>query len=124
MVAPCPSAIYAGRFWFSEPSAYATHDPIDGNPVKPRPVTNVNCAVEWSMRSVVIDRTNVVLSTTFWKYGSRSETCRPLDPHCLNFHGLAMICCDPFSARPLISNGAGFPSYFISAGFGSNISIV
>ena len=49
--------------------------------MKPRPVTNVNCAVEWSMRSVVIERTNVTLSTTFWKYGSRSETWRPLSPH-------------------------------------------
>ena len=92
--------------------------------MKPRPVTKVNCAVEWSMRSVVIDRTNVTLSTTFWKYGSSSETWRPLSPQSLNFHGLAMICCEPFSARPLISNGAGLPSYFISAGLGSNMSMV
>ena len=32
------------------------------------------------MRSVVMDRTKVTLSTTFWKYGSSSETCRPLWP--------------------------------------------
>ena len=76
------------------------------------------------MRSVVIDRTNVTLSTTFWKYGSRSETWRPLWPQLANFQGLAMICCEPLSARPLISNGAGLPSYFISAGLGSNMSMV
>ena len=40
---------------------------MDGNPVKPLPVTNVNCAVEWSIRSVVMLLTNVTLSTTFWK---------------------------------------------------------
>ena len=76
------------------------------------------------MRSVVMDLTNVTLSTTFWKYGSNSETSRPLSPHSANFHGLAMICWEPFSARPLISNGAGFPSYLISAGLGSNMSMV
>src|SRR5437899_2259645 len=30
---------------------------MDGKPVNPRPVTKVNCAVEWSIRSVCIDRT-------------------------------------------------------------------
>ena len=84
--------------------------------MKPRPVTNVNCAVEWSMRSVVIERTKVTLSTTCWKCGSRSETCRPLWPQSLNFQGLAMICWEPLSARPLISKGAGFPSYFHQRG--------
>ena len=97
---------------------------MDGKPVKPRPVTKVNCAVEWSMRSVVMERTNVTLSTTFWKYGSRSETGRPLWPYCWNFQGLAMICWEPFRARPLISNGAGLPSYLSKAGLGSNMSMV
>ena len=49
---------------------------------------------------------------------------RPLSPQSANFQGLAMICCEPLSARPLISNGAGLPSYFISAGLGSNMSMV
>src|SRR6266436_1890966 len=35
------------------------------------------------MRSVHMERTKVVLSTTFWKCGSRLDTGRPLCPHVL-----------------------------------------
>src|ERR1700675_4086586 len=97
---------------------------MEGNPVNPRPVTKVNCAVEWSIRSVCMDLTKVTLSTTFWKCGRRFEISRPLWPHLVKGHGLAMICCEPFKARPLISKGAGLPSYFVKIGLGSNMSIV
>ena len=77
------------------------------------------------MRSVVIERTNVTLSTTFWRIGQQlGNLPAALAALLENFHGLAMICCEPFNARPLISNGAGLPSYFSSAGFGSNMSMV
>src|SRR5689334_3636125 len=75
------------------------------------------------MRSVVIERTNATSSTTLVKCGSSSDTALPVCPYFLNDHGLAMICCEPFNARPLISNGAGLPSYFTSVGFGSHISM-
>ena len=36
-----------GRFWFSVPIPYVTHDPTQGNPIRAIPVFIWNCAGEW-----------------------------------------------------------------------------
>ena len=53
---PRPSVSYiatnAGRFWFSVPSPYVTHDPTHGKPIRLIPVLISKSAGEWLFVSV------------------------------------------------------------------------
>ena len=40
--APAARTMNPGRFWFSVPSPYTTHDPIEGRPARTLPVFIIN----------------------------------------------------------------------------------
>ena len=80
----------------------------------------------WLNCVVRIDRTMVMSSTTFDRYGNNSEISAPDRPYLANWNGDASSFGVPLmkaKRSPLISSsGISCPSCFVSAGFGSNRS--
>src|SRR5687767_9590499 len=84
------STTYPGRFSFSLPSPYTSHDPSDGRIGCKFPVCIWISAGSWFGTSVFIDRITQQSSITRARCGSVSLTSIPLCPHLLNFSGDGM----------------------------------
>ena len=68
------------------------------------------------------ERTPRKSETSRWNAG-KDLSFVPLRPERVNSQGLAMTSCEPLRARPLISNGAGWPLNLRRSGLGSNMSM-
>src|SRR6476469_9427056 len=79
-----PSTTNSGKFWFSVPSPYVTHDPSVGNPPPSRgwrPFWNVSCA-PWSLCTVQSDRTTAMSSAQCCPmFLNQSPTTSPHSPY-------------------------------------------
>src|SRR5882724_11504104 len=81
------STTYAGRFLFSVPSPYVSHDPMDGRPTWLCPVFIINMDGSWFGISVYTDRMKQMSSTHSPTCGNSSLTSMPLFPYFLNWNG-------------------------------------
>ena len=103
-----------GRFWFSVPSPYTTHDPMLGFVIRSDPVFMNTVATSWAGMSVYIERTTAMSSTCWPIPGKSSLTSVPDRPMGVNLNGEPMA--TPLS--PIV-----LPSIFTSSGFGSQVSM-
>src|SRR4051794_23473809 len=104
-----------GRFWFSLPSPYVTHDPTLGRVKRIEPVFIMRVAAAWSGMSVYIERIVAISSTCWLSVGNISLVSIPLLPVLENVKGDA-------NDVPLLSPGMVLSSYLSNAGFGSHVS--
>src|SRR5262249_29437075 len=109
-----------GRFSFSEPRPYVTHDPIDGRPARGEPVNSSSSAGAWLNWSVYIDLITQMSSATSCSRGTASDIQMPPWPCCANVRGVPSRLGVPdvkANRLPLMnSSGAGFPVCFTSSG--------
>src|SRR5215813_11162331 len=73
-----------GRFLFSTPSPYVSHEPSDGRPAWLKPVFIISIDGSWFGISVFIDRIQQMLSAHSPRLGNRSLTSIPHWPYFLN----------------------------------------
>ena len=108
----------AGRFSFSVPSPYATHDPALGRTSRPEPVKIMFLAVKWSSLSWCSDLMKHRSSISLLVSGNRSDAHAPLRPYCLKLNGERRIW--PVGAKEnfglTILAGNGLPSSRWSSG--------
>src|SRR5579862_9196115 len=110
-----------GRFWFSEPSPYVTHDPMLGRICRASPQFISISDGSWFGTSAIIERTTQMSSMLSATCGNNSLTSMPLRPYFLNLKGEG-------NAAPVLrsvgrfSIGSNLPAYLSSDGLGSNVS--
>src|SRR6185503_7745914 len=110
-----------GKFWFSEPSPYVTHEPRLGRINRASPQFMSNNDGSWLGTSACIERITAMSSMFSATCGKSSLTSMPLWPYFLNLNGDA-------NAAPVLRSVRGFsigsnlPAYFWSEGFGSKVS--
>src|SRR5688572_11425637 len=109
-----------GRFWFSDPSPYVTHEPRLGRGSRASPQFMSMSDGSWLGTSAYIDRITAISSIDSATCGKSSLTSIPLWPYFLNANG-------DLNAAPVFrsvfrSIGNGLPCHFVSSGFGSNVS--
>src|SRR5919112_1321092 len=111
-----------GKFWFSLPMPYVSHDPRLGRLNTCSPVFICKHAPLWLMLSTTIERTTHRSSTQLAMFGSSSETSVPHSPCLANFHGDASRLPVLVRSSLGIGNGSGLPLFAVSIGLGSNVS--
>src|SRR5215467_3680116 len=110
-----------GRFLFSVPSPYVSHDPRDGLPAWLNPVFIISIDGSWFGMSVYIDRIQQMSSAIWPTLGNSSLTSMPHCPYFLNWNGER-------SREPVLRSvrmaplGRGWPWYLSSIGLGSKLS--
>jgi hypothetical protein len=77
----------AGRFWFSVPRPYTTHEPMLGLTIRSEPVFMNTVATSWAGMSVYIERTTAMSSTCWPIPGKSSLTSVPDLPIGVNLNG-------------------------------------
>src|SRR6266851_10249401 len=76
-----------GRFLFSVPSPYVSHEPSDGRPTWLCPVFIISMEGSWFGMSVYIERMKQISSAHSPTCGNNSLTSMPHCPYCLNWKG-------------------------------------
>ena len=109
-----------GRFWFSEPSPYVTHDPKLGRTCRTSPQFIIISDGSWFGISVCIERTMQRSSTQPPTFEKISLTSVPLWPNVWNSNGEGKAA--PVRRSVLSVIGIGFPANFASDGLGSKVS--
>src|SRR5918911_5388222 len=110
-----------GRFWFSLPRPYVTHDPKLGRTSRASPqFISINDG-SWLGTSAYIERITQVSSIHSPTLAKISLTSMPLAPHFLNLNGEGKAAPVRRSVRRL-GPGRGLPAYFASRGLGSKVS--
>ena len=66
-----------GRFSFTLPRPYVTHDPMHGLPLSRRPLFIISIADPWIGLSAYMLWMNAMSSTQFPTFGNRSDTILP-----------------------------------------------
>src|SRR5437867_2907231 len=114
-------AMKPGRFRFSVPSPYVTHDPTLGRLIWASPqFISINDG-SWFGSSACIERITQMSSMLSATRGNNSLTSRPLWPYFLNLNGEG-------NAAPVLRSvgrlpvGSGLLAYLSSAGLGSKVS--
>src|SRR5437764_7389410 len=79
----------AGRFWFSVPRPYVTHEPRHGRPARIEQVFIRAMPAEWLIPSPQQDRRIARSSAHAPMCGNQSDTGNPLCPYCVHFRGEA-----------------------------------
>src|ERR1035438_4204762 len=79
-----------GRFWFSVPSPYTTHEPMLGFAIRSEPVFMNTVATSWAGMSVYMERTTAMSSTCWPIPGKSSLTSIPDRPMGVNLNGEPM----------------------------------
>src|SRR5947209_6832488 len=105
-----------GRFWFSDPSPYTTHDPRLGRISRASPQFISISDGSWFGTSAYIDRITAISSMQEPTWGKISLTSIPLSPYFWNLYGDGNAA-PVFRSVRRFSAGSGFPAYFASAGF-------
>src|SRR6185436_6031181 len=111
-----------GRFWFSVPRPYVSHEPMLGRDGRGSPQFISSSDGSWLGSSACIPRITQRSSTDWARLGKSSLTSIPLWPYFLNLklEGNATL---PFVLPPFWnSDGRALPDRRSSAGFGSNVS--
>src|SRR6185295_11073416 len=80
------STTKVGRFLFSEPRPYETHEPRHGRPLTMLPVCISVMAGSWLIASVFIERIQQMSSAQVAMFGMTSESHMPHLPCCLNLY--------------------------------------
>src|SRR5262245_24152406 len=75
-----------GRFSFTLPRPYVTHEPMHGFPLRMRPAFIMSSAEPWIGDSAYIECRNAMSSTQPPTCGKRSDTSLPHSPYGLNAH--------------------------------------
>ena len=70
-------AMYAGRFWLSDPNPYVSHEPKAGRPGCGLPVFMNQIDGSCPLMSVCIERTTQMSSTILLVWGKSSESSVP-----------------------------------------------
>src|SRR5918995_1617294 len=110
-----------GRFWFSVPRPYVTHEPRLGRTVRLSPVFINKNDGSWLGTSACIDRITQMSSMCFAVCSKISLTSMPDLPYFLNLKGDG-------NAAPVLRSvlrlvvGSGLPAYFCKSGLGSKVS--
>src|SRR6266568_150733 len=109
-----------GRFSFSVPRPYVTHEPIEGCPWRGEPVKSNNSAGVWLNWSVFMDLITHKSSAASWSLGIASDIQMPLLPYCANCLGVPISLGTPevkANLRPFRnSSGQGFSFHLTSSG--------
>src|SRR4051812_44843883 len=113
-------AMKPGRFWFSLPSPYVTHEPMLGRGSRASPQLSSISDGSWLGTSACIERMMHMSSTHAARLGNRSLTSTPLLPCFANLKGEANAAPVFRSVRRL--SGIGLPWNFARAGLGSKVS--
>src|SRR5690242_13914591 len=114
-------AMKPGRFWFSVPRPYVTHDPTLGRAIWASPQFISISDGSWLGTSAFIDRMTHKSSAWRAMLGNRSLTGSPLWPYFRNLKGEG-------KAAPVLRSvgrlpvGSGLSAYFSSSGLGSKLS--
>src|SRR5437763_829378 len=111
-----------GRFWFSLPRPYSSHEPRLGRENACSPVFICKQAPLWLMLSATIERMTHSSSTHDATCGNSALTSVPHLPCFLNFHGERSRL--PVRVRTSFgcANGRGLPLILSSFGLGSKVS--
>src|SRR5579872_1949849 len=119
---PGHKTTYPGRFWFSEPRPYVSHDPRLGRVGCVSPEFIIRNDGSWLGRFVCIERITHRSSMQRLKCGNSSLTSIPELPCFENLKGEGISV--PFVLRIVFTSSAGgaWPACVWSAGFGSNVS--
>src|SRR6266568_447392 len=114
-------AMKPGRFWFSEPNPYVTHEPMLGRIERASPQFINKSDGSWFGISACIERITAMSSMLSATCGNTSLTSMPLWPYFLNLKGEG-------NAAPVLRSvlrfglGSGLPANLASDGLGSNVS--
>src|SRR5262245_44461453 len=111
----------AGRFWFSVPSPYVTHEPTLGRTIRGSPQFISISAGSWLGRLVTIERITAMSSMHDPTCENRSLTSIPLCPYLRKPNGDGSAAPVLLSVRRLEA-GKLRPAYRARSGLGSKVS--
>src|SRR5579863_5305590 len=113
-------AMYAGRFWLSEPRPYVIHEPSDGRPGCDFPVFMNQIDDSWPLISVCIERTTQMSSTILAVCGNSSDSSVPQWPCFAKRNGLPInFLLAALTKLKVTSPEYSVPLYFVNNGLGS-----
>src|SRR6476620_8348011 len=109
-----------GRFWFSLPNPYVSHEPRHGRENACSPVFICRHAPLWLILSATIERILQRSSTHPATFGNSSLTSMPDCPCRENLNGEPSRLPVFVRSSDGFANGSGFPVSAVRRGFGSN----